>query len=292
MIEISKDFAPIDQTVAPRSRNPLYYMGNQDSADAIAFRANGGLWGENTGAGAHITANPRENPTFGEVADFRNRRGIRILQETSPALSLEDKIQLNSRAIYGRVPNSWGNLDDAVKATEQAGLSSTTDKLKWGVKYDRITPFGQRPLATHLANAQAEAEILWNAAKTRPLSNTGIGAMPGKMGALKGVGLGAGAVLTPLQIGMQINALGKENVMDREYGHSDPLALRPLMDFALSGIGNNQTPSQGLDSMEKMVADPEWQVRNPLAATAYNLAFGNTEPVKAFLGAYVPDFMK
>lgn len=292
MIEISKDFAPIDQTVSPRSRNPLYYMGNQDSVDAMEFRGRGGLWGENTGAGAHITANPRENPTFGEVADFRNRKGIRILQETSPAITMPEKIELNQRAIYGKVPNSWSGAEDAVLPSQEAGLSSTTDKLKWGVKYDRITPFGQRPLSTHLANAQAEAEILWNAAKTRPMSNTGLGALPGKMGALTAVGKVGGGLLAPIQIGMQINALTKDNVMDREYGHSDPLALRPLMDFALSGIGNNQTPSQGLQSMEKMVADPEWQMRNPLAATAYNLAFGNTEPVKAFLGAYVPDFMK
>lgn len=290
MIEISKDFAPIDQRVIPNSKNSLYYMGNQDSADAIAFRARGGLFESNTGAGAHITVNPRENPTFGEVADFRNRNGIRILQETAPALSMEDKIALNQRAIYGKVPNSWSGTEDAVLPSQEAGLSSTTDKIKWGTKYDRITPFSQRPVATHLANAKAEAEIIYNAAKYRPMARTGLGALQGKMGALNATGKVAGGIFVPLQIGMQINALTEKNVMDKEYGHSDPLSLRPLIDLGLSGIGNNQTPSQGLKSMEELVADPEWQMRNPIAAVSYNLAFGNTAPAKAFIDAYKPFF--
>lgn len=98
------------------------------------------------------------------------------------------------------------------------------------------------------------------------------------------------ALLAPVGIGMQVYGATRENMYDREYGTSDPFALRPIYDLALSGIGNNQTPSQGLSAMEKQVADPEWQIRNPLAAVAYNLAFGNTEPAKAFIEGYKPLF--
>lgn len=97
-------------------------------------------------------------------------------------------------------------------------------------------------------------------------------------------------LLAPIGIGMQVYGATRDNMYDKEYGYSDPFAIRPFYDFALSGIGNNQTPSQGLSAMKKQVADPEWQMRNPLAATAYNLAFGNTEPAKAFAEGYKPFF--
>jgi len=109
--------------------------------------------------------------------------------------------------------------------------------MKWTTKYDRITPFSQRPLSTHVANAKAEGEIFLNAAKSRPLSTKigSLGSAAGLGGAAKAVGLVAGGVITPLQIGMQANAVTSKNMMDREYGQSDPLALRPAIDFALSG---------------------------------------------------------
>lgn len=97
-------------------------------------------------------------------------------------------------------------------------------------------------------------------------------------------------LLAPVGIGMQVYGATRDNMYDREYGYSDPFALRPVYDLALSGIGNNQTPAQALNAMERQVADPEWQMRNPLAATAYNLAFGNTEPAKAFAEGYRPFF--
>ena len=316
VIEINKDFAPINQTVKPASANPLYYMGNQYGDDAKAFRGRGGLWSENTGAGAHITANPRENPSFFDVANPKNRKGIRILQESAPAINLKDKIAINNRAIYGKVKLGTtgesipSNIDPSlietnaegyfttVKPNQTAGTAPEAAKIKWDTKYDRITPFSKRPIATHLANVKAETEIFYNASKTAPLSTKlgSLGAMAGLGGAAKAVGLVAGGLTAPIQIGMQINALNEKNMMDREYGHSDPLALRPLVDLALSGIGNNQTPAEGYRAMGKMVADPEWQMRNPISAVPYNLLQGNLEPLKAFAGGlkdfYTPSFLK
>ena len=312
MIEINKDFAPINQTNFHKTSNPLYYMGNQEGVDAEAFRLRGGMWGENTGAGAHITVNPRENPTFFDVANPANRKGIRILQEKTPAISPDEKVSINNRAIYGKTkppdpldilyqqkmgwainPNE-GNVHPA----DLAGTAPEAAKIKWDTKYDRITPFSKRPIATHLANVKAEAEIFYNASKTAPLSTKlgSLGAMAGLGGAAKGVGLVAGGIMSPIQIGMQINALTEKNMIDREYGHSDPFAFRPLVDLALSGIGHNQTPAEGYRAMGQMVADPEWQMRNPISAVPYNLLQGNLEPLKAFAGGlkdfYTPSFLK
>jgi hypothetical protein len=100
-----------------------------------------------------------------------------------------------------------------------------------------------------------------------------------------------GGVLAPIQIAQQIDALYEDDVMDREHGKTDPLALRPLVDLALSGIALDQTPSQAWGAMGRMVGSPEWQMRNPVSATYYNMMHGNFQPLKAFAGGYVPEFI-
>jgi hypothetical protein len=66
---------------------------------------------------------------------------------------------------------------------------------------------------------------------------------------------------------------------DKEYGASDPLALRALFDL-----------SDG--TFQQTIKNPEYAMRNPLGATAYGLATGNMEYPKAFMDAYVPNFLK
>jgi len=97
----------------------------------------------------------------------------------------------------------------------------------------------------------------------------------------------AGPVLVPLQIGMQAYGATSDNMYDREYGMSDPLALRPVIDMAFA-----QDARQATGSFKNLVTDPEWQMRNPVSATYYNAMVGNFEPAKAFFGAYIPWFLK
>lgn len=95
-----------------------------------------------------------------------------------------------------------------------------------------------------------------------------------------GVARGLGAIGTVLQLKDQIDAVTGRNgnsYWDKEYGGSDPLALRPLIDATL-----------GNASIASTTNNPEWVMRNPLAAAVYGAAQGGNEYSKAFLDAYIP----
>ena len=77
----------------------------------------------------------------------------------------------------------------------------------------------------------------------------------------------------------------------REYGATDPFGLRANYDFAIDVLSGTHSIPQAWEAQRKLVADPEWQMRNPLAATLYNTQHGNFEPLKAFVGAYIPEFL-
>lgn len=147
-----------------------------------------------------------------------------------------------------------------------------TKPVVTNVIYDRTKPFYQTSLSQNLKNLGVEAKILGNA----------------KLPAGVAPSLGAAGGL--LSIGMQAYGATRDNMYDKEYGYSDPFAIRPIYDLALSGIGNNQTPAEGAEAMRRQVSDPEWQKRNPIGAVPYNLLFGNTEPAKAFAEGYRPFF--
>lgn len=96
------------------------------------------------------------------------------------------------------------------------------------------------------------------------------------------IGTKIAAPLAVVQIAQQIDALNSDNMMDREYGRSDPFSLRPLIDAGLGG---------GIDSLTYRVSQPEWQMRNPIAAVPYGIMHGDFSPLKAFAGGYVPEFI-
>jgi hypothetical protein len=249
------------------SRNILYEVSNKFNPKKSNLYSVIQGFSDNEHYNSNQILKPNKNATFWQQANPLERKGVKITTF-----------------------NTSESIHDS--KTIGAGGLRYTKPLNESVYYDRVTPFSKRPLSTHMANASAETKIFLNAAKNRPLSLTGIGSEVGKLGALSAVGKVAGGLLVPVQIAMQANALTKQNVMDREYGHSDPFALRPAIDFALSGIGNNQTPAEGYRSMGTMVADPEWQMRNPISSVPYNLIHGNLEPLKAFAEGYIPESLK
>lgn len=244
MIEINKDFASINQTRTPSSSNPLYYMGNEKGVDAREFRAIGGSWRENTGAGAHITVNPKENLSFTDMVNPANRKGIRILQETTPALSTIDKVAINQRAIYGVFnPNPlqpYEQPDTLTPATELTGTAPEASKIKWNTKYDRITPFLERPMSTHKANLSAEAEIFLNAVKAKPIGAAV--AVGGK--ALLGAGIALETMRTPDRIqsfyenALRENPNWKPDISDK-LGMSAYAGLENAASFASLGTSDD-----------------------------------------------------
>ena len=82
-----------------------------------------------------------------------------------------------------------------------------------------------------------------------------------------------------------------DNMMTREYGATDPFGLRAGYDFGINVFSGSQSIPDAWETQRKLVADPEFQLRNPLAATLYNTAHGNFETLKAFAGGYIPEFL-
>jgi hypothetical protein len=83
-----------------------------------------------------------------------------------------------------------------------------------------------------------------------------------------------------------------DNMMTREYGNTDPFGLRPQYDLAINILSGSQSIPQAWETQRRLVEDPEWQMRNPLSASLYNMQHGNFEPLKAFVGGYIPEFLK
>ncbi len=83
-----------------------------------------------------------------------------------------------------------------------------------------------------------------------------------------------------------------DNMMTREYGATDQFGLRAGYDMGINVLSGQQSIPQAWETQRRLVANPEWQLRNPLAATIYNTAHGNFEPLQAFASAYIPDFLK
>jgi len=83
-----------------------------------------------------------------------------------------------------------------------------------------------------------------------------------------------------------------DNRNNREYGATDPFGLRANYDLGIDVLSGTHTIPQAWEAQRRLVADPEYQMRNPLAATLYNTAHGNFELIKAFAGGYVPSFLK
>jgi hypothetical protein len=108
-----------------------------------------------------------------------------------------------------------------------------------------------------------------------------------------------GAVGGLASMGMMGYGATRENYYDRNHGASDIYGTRPAWDFMgkITGLYEDSSSNKGNSvqqawgEMKAQVADPEYQIRSPISATVYNLLAGNTEPAKAFIGGYVPEFL-
>lgn len=96
------------------------------------------------------------------------------------------------------------------------------------------------------------------------------------------------AAFTPMQIADQATAAAGwdgNSSWDKDYGRSDPLSLRPLVDLSLDGGIVNSSARR---NFERTVTNPEYAVRNPMGAVIYGAASGNMDYPKAFANEYLP----
>lgn len=273
IFEISSDFAPIQTDNAHTRSNPLYWMGNHEGNDARVWNATNGTWSFNTGEGAHITINPKENPSFIDRVNPANRKGIRIYQEQSRAISEHELgVQIN-------------NFDTKNPSNPTFELP-TKETPNYKIEYDRITPVMERPLSTHLNNIKTEAQIFGNAAKSHQFKGTPAG-FGGALASLDLIGV-------PLQIAGQVmaaNGAFGDTELDKNYGLSDPLSLRAAMDVGLDVVAGDFGP-QTVRNYEQRVNDPQYIQRNPLSSMVGQGMRGNTDYLKAFWNSqlFVPKF--
>jgi hypothetical protein len=203
---------------------------------------------------------PETNPLYGDAGGFRNK----YLKNPNTFPVLDD---LLPHGEYGRYPilqpNQNAGTLSKMNPANRSGIRIVGNDGE--VVYDRITPITQRPISTHARNVATEAKIIGN--QKIPHAGKALGS--------------AGAIW---QMARQYQAatgqLGN-SYWDREYGESDPLSLRPLYDAALE---------QG--NFQQIINNPEWVVRNPLAAAIYGGATGGNKYSEAFADAYVPEFLK
>jgi hypothetical protein len=109
-------------------------------------------------------------------------------------------------------------------------------------------------------------------------------------GAMTKAGPFLGVVGTGLMAYHGYKDYNSDNMMTREYGATDPFGLRAGYDFGINTISGSQSIPQAWETQRRLVEDPEWQMRNPMVAPAYNLVHGNLEPAKAFLQGYLDLF--
>lgn len=109
-------------------------------------------------------------------------------------------------------------------------------------------------------------------------------------GAMSKAGPALGAAGTGLMAYHGYKDYNSENMMTREYGATDPFGFRAGYDMGINVLSGSQSIPQAWETQRRLVEDPEWQMRNPMVAPAYNLLHGNLEPSKAFLQGYLDLF--
>jgi hypothetical protein len=101
-----------------------------------------------------------------------------------------------------------------------------------------------------------------------------------------------GAVGTGVMAYQGYQDYNSNDMNTREYGATDPFGLRAGYDLGINVLGGQQSIPQALETQRRLVADPEFQIRNPLSSVLYNTAHGNFDTLKAFAEGYVPEFLK
>jgi hypothetical protein len=206
--------------------------------------------------------------------------GIRIIHDPNP--NPITRIHVPTNQNQGVHLQGFGTAFDSVEFPSRPS--------DWKVVYDKTTPFMKRPLSTHLANLTADAQILKSQA---PLIGKSLRNDALAFSRFGGAALAKGNVaFTPLQIATQGAAAGgafdQNNVprhMTREYGMSDPLGVRPVVDSVMQSLG--VSGSEG-PSYSQRVNDPQWMEQQPLFGPIYAATTGNLKPLGAFAAAYLP----
>jgi hypothetical protein len=101
-----------------------------------------------------------------------------------------------------------------------------------------------------------------------------------------------GVVGTGVMAYQGYNDYNSDNMNTREYGATDPFGLRAGYDLGINVLSGQQSVADAWETQRRLVADPEFQIRNPLSSVIYNTAHGNFDTLKAFAGGYVPEFLK
>jgi len=110
------------------------------------------------------------------------------------------------------------------------------------------------------------------------------------------------AALVPAQIADQASAAAGwdgKGTLDREYGRSDPLSIRPSIDAFLNtppydygsyiGLPYTEEGQRAKAAYEARVNDPEYIYRNPMSSMVGQAVRGNMDYVKAFANEYLPE---
>jgi hypothetical protein len=101
-----------------------------------------------------------------------------------------------------------------------------------------------------------------------------------------------GVVGTGVMAYQGYNDYNSDNMNTREYGATDPFGLRAGYDLGINVLSGQQSVADAWETQRRLVADPEFQIRNPLSSVIYNTAHGNFDTLKAFAGGYIPEFLK
>lgn len=230
------------------------YIQGTDKYGKRAYFLQGGEWSTG-GAPYRIEVNPRllqpvNNPLYGDI-------------NLNRYLTVEGAFPLkgNNYNYPTLTPNPDPKFLDVVNPSNRKGIK-VIDTRTGDVIYDRTKPLTKTPLSTTIKNLKTDAKILLKTPLPAVATKT--------IGALGGA----------LSMAGQVYGATRDNVYDREYGMSDPFSVRPMWELLINGS----------EAQKKLVADPEWQVRNPYTAPIYNLIHGNTEPMEAFVEGYKPYF--
>jgi len=245
-----------------------------------------------------------------DVAYYLNRANSPVEEGSYPIRVIADK-RYSGFSLAGRQP--YDGLIDLGSGSHEGRMNA-----RRGLDLSRKT-------GTDLGSALSSnprSESFVSSSLARPASDGGASRLAGRVNATDGVITVVGKPRVPINTQVMadilpfmgqsmakaapvLGAIGtgvmayqgyqdynSDNRNTREYGRTDPFGVRAGYDLGFDILSGTHTIPQAWESQRKLVADPEYQMRNPLAATLYNTAHGNFELIKAFAGGYVPSFLK
>jgi hypothetical protein len=202
-----------------------------------------------------------------------------------------EKLPNYSLAGYQPFDGNYPNLS-VQKAMESIDATGGKAHMRYGTRLgatvsssptnEAFVPAGMAATARRVGNVMPDGSIrvVGPASKAanalRFANNVGAAAKP-VMGVLN-------AVAVPLQLYQQYDSLQSPDAMERDYGGSDPMSLRPWMDLAgdATGIGGTNL-TQALQRYSRTVNDPRYIEKNPISSIGGQAIRGNFDYLKGFL---------